>query len=150
MTKRCGIWIDRREAVLVHLGEDETRVERVASDVESVARRRGGSPGITSKGGRRRGTAGGPSGGLDDALPEAKVGRRTQQALKRYYREVEDAVGDATKVVLFGPGRARDELAEVLEAEAPGRRTIWSEPAERLTEPQMVAFVRRFFEPPDA
>ncbi|NNF25666.1 MAG: hypothetical protein HKN73_00395 [Gemmatimonadetes bacterium] len=150
MTKRCGIWIDRREAVLIHLDGDRHRVERVESDVEAVARRKGGSAGITSKAGRSRGKAGGPAGGMDDALPERKIGRRTEQALRRYYQSVEEAAGEVTALVLFGPGQARDELAEIIEAAAPGRKSIWSEPSERLTEPQMVAFVKRFFEPPDA
>lgn len=150
MTKRCGIWIDRREAILIHLGQDPPRVERVESGVEAVARRKGGSAGITSKAGRSRGKAGGPAGGMDDALPEGKIGRRTEQALRRYYQSVEEAAGDATALVLFGPGQTRDELAAAIEEGAPGRRTIWSEPAERLTEPQMVAFVKRFFEPSDA
>ena len=147
MAKRCGIWIDRREAVLIHLDGDDQRVERLESDVESLARPKGGSPGVTAKAGRRHGSRG-ASGGMDDALPERKIERRLDQAMRQYYARVSEAAGDATSLLLFGPGGTKDELAKSIEGSAPGRNTIWTESSDSLTEPQMVAFVRRFFSAP--
>ncbi|MDH3222580.1 MAG: hypothetical protein OEO23_02600 [Gemmatimonadota bacterium] len=143
MATRCGIWVDQREAILIFVDGDDIRVRRVESDAESERQSAGGSPGITAKGGKRHG---GRGGGLDDALPERKIGRRRQQSLKRYYENVAAAAQSATALLLFGPGQARDELAKVIEASAPGRATIWSEASDKLTEPQMVAHVRAFFD----
>jgi hypothetical protein len=141
----CGIWVDHRRAVLVKLEDGRATTEKVLSGVGARARRTGGSKGATAKGaGRSRG--GGRIAGPQSAMPEDRVDRKFDQALRHYYERVAEAIGDAKAIFLMGPGEAAAELAKTLDGHPElGPRVCGIEAADKLTDRQVVARVREVF-----
>jgi len=145
MSDHCGIWIDHRRAIIVMLENGNVTVQTLPSDVDLRPRRKGGSTGTTASG-RRRMPGGGRAAGPQDAMPEDRIDRKHKAALEHFYRRVVSAAGGVGSVLLFGPGEAKTEMSRVLD-DSPGAadRSVWVEPADKLTDRQIVARVRAFF-----
>ena len=96
MTKEIGLWIDRRQAVIVTLFDQEERIERITSDIEKHVQ--------ASRSG-------------DDSKEDKRdvQDRRFDDHLGRYYDEVIAYLRDADSILLFGPGEAKAELQKQLE-----------------------------------
>jgi hypothetical protein len=137
-SRKVGIWIDHRQAVVVVDDGDDVTVQTVESNLEGKARAAGGA---------RSGTPYGPQ----DVVDEHALERRYEQQLKAYYTEVLEHIGDAASIYTFGPARARYELLEAVEA-SPLHRGVATEtaPCDKLTGPQIVAHVREHFAAPVA
>lgn len=128
MKKELGLWIDHREAVIVTVANkgaaDGEEIKRVNSDVEQQGRFSGNSP----------------EGSLED-----RRDRRFGAHLHQYYAEVIAAIRDADSILILGPGEAKGELEKRLVQEKLSGRIVGVETADKLTEPQIVAKVRRHF-----
>ncbi len=121
---RIGIWIDHREAVIVSQAEGVTTTATVASGVD-------GHPRFSAP----RGAAG-----------EKHYEARHEQQLDRFYDDVIGRIGTPDALLIIGPGEARLELAARLaQTAALPACTVDVEPADRLTEPQIVARVKTHF-----
>ena len=133
MKKRVGIWIDQRKSIIVSIVEKETVVKTIMSEVEKN---------ITPSGGARSSTPYGPQ---DVASEQQWLNRRMQQ-LAGYYKEVIRNAEDAQDIFIFGPGEAKIQL----EKEINRRKALLSkvkkiEPADKMTEAQIVAKVKKFY-----
>jgi hypothetical protein len=132
-SRRTGVWIDHRRAVIVRLDGDEPVVEDVASDVEPRVRMAGGS---------RSSTPFGPQG----IASETGRDRRHAKHLREYYERVAERIGDATAILLLGPGEAKHELLDVISGIARFDGTPTEvETVDKLTRAQIVARVRAHF-----
>ncbi len=133
MKPRVGLWIDHAKAVIVSitdLGETLTQIE---SNVGSRVKLSSGSE------------SSGPHGPFDMAS-ESRADQRFQQRLQAYYRDVVHAVRDAEALYVFGPGEAKTELGKEIARVAELRtRVARIETADKLTDRQIAAKVRRFF-----
>ena len=124
MNHNVGIWIDHKRAVIVSVAEGRVTSETLESDVEAHPR----------------------YSGQQDAGGEKNYEERHGQHLDRYYDEVISRLGQPDGLLIFGPGDARLELKERLSrSKAPSERTIDIEPADKLTDPQIVAKVKEHF-----
>jgi len=121
MEKRMGVWIDRREAVLVTLLPGGEKIERMESGVFGTMEAHRGVPG---DGGRER--------SLDHQL-------------LAFYDRVIDAVKRADRLVVLGPGAARHHFVARLVHRHPRLPSPLVGGAPRLTESQLVLRVRERF-----
>jgi len=132
-SRKIGVWIDHRQAVIVAIEEDAIDVETVESHIDGRARAAGGA---------RSGTPYGPQ----DAIKEHSLGRRFESRTRGYYEDVLKHIGEASEVYAFGPANARQEFLEVIGA-SPLHRDTTTEtaPCDKLTGPQIVAQVKEHF-----
>lgn len=124
MKKELGLWIDHREAVIVTVADEGEEIKHISSDVEKQ---------------------GGSSGNSPQSKPEDQRDRRFANHLNRYYDDVIAALGAADSILIMGPGEAKGELEKRLVHEKLSGRIVGIETADKLTEPQIVAKVRKHF-----
>jgi hypothetical protein len=126
MTRQAGVWIDHREAFVVSIGEDGEKTERIASGMEKHVQFSGHSAS--------------EEGSADDQ-------REGQFAvhLGTYYDEVISHVRDAESILLFGPGEAKGELEKRLVTKGLGGHIAGVEAADKMTDRQITAKIRRHF-----
>ena len=66
--------------------------------------------------------------------------------LDGYYDAVIEAVGDVDAMVIFGPGEAKGEFKKRLDGAELGARIAGVEAADKMTERQITAKVRDYFQ----
>ena len=127
MKKQAGIWIDHRAAFIVLIAEGGESTELIESGVEKHVRFSGHSR-------SEEGTA-------DD-----QVDRQFTAHLDSYYDEVVSRVRDAESLLIFGPGEAKGEFEKRLTRQGLGGRVVGVETADKMTDPQIVAKVRQYYQ----
>lgn len=134
-----GLWIDHQKAYLVgNNGQGEVR-KKLVSEVEAQTR------GSREKSGKGQ--------GVFDAAAETKIENRRANQLKAWYREIIDNLGKsgAEQILIIGPGEAKNELlAEIEKNKALAKKIVATQTAEQLTENQIAAHVREYFNPDEA
>ncbi|MGO8699132.1 MAG: hypothetical protein ACLQVY_15585 [Limisphaerales bacterium] len=128
----AGLWIDHREAVIVVLSKDGEKTKRIESTGETQLRR-SGEP-ATGRFEYKAVPA-------DDSRQRAYTGQ-----LARYYDEIVAYLRDAGAVLIFGPGEAKGELKKRFEMEKTGAHIVTMETTDKMTESQIVAYVRHHFD----
>lgn len=136
MMQQMGIWIDRKEAILVSLQDTKSTIERIASNAESHFRPSGGW--------KASGTNVAQS-----ISKEQTADERRKHQFHNFYQEVIERAGKADTLYILGPGEAKIELAKEFE-KIKGRpeRIAAVEACDSLTENQIVAQVKSFFSAP--
>ena len=129
------VWIDAAEAVIVRLRGNETRLERVESEVPAHHKSTGHvrhDPSVRHGGGGGSQTAGEPN--------------RIEQ-LKRFVADIASRLPQDDDLLVLGPGTVHERLVRHLSAidVRQGRhRGIACEASQPLTDRQLVARLRRF------
>jgi len=135
------VWIDSREAFIVHWAHDAGRTEHLLSDVPIHHRSTGHvrhDPRIRSGGGGPPQTAGEP---------------RRLEHIERYLDEVMVRMPDADDLLIVGPGTIREHLAaRIRRVDERHRRglSVSTQAAAPMTPRQLIAHARRAIggEPP--
>jgi hypothetical protein len=127
MKKEIGLWIDRREAVIVVLTDKDEQITRIKSDAQKQIRFPGGS--------RKDGLQ----------TTEAIRDKRLEKHLGKYFDEIIAHIRDAESIQIFGPGEAKSELAKRLEDEGLKARIAEMETMDKMTDNQIAAKVREYF-----
>lgn len=122
MKKNVGLWIDHIKAVVVSLIGTEEDIKLISSDIETKRRQTG----IKEP--------------ADDVAQRVLTGH-----LNAYYEEVVTCLRDAESIFIFGPGEAKGELEKHLKKARLGKSVVDVEPADKMTEPQIVAKVKEHF-----
>ena len=121
MKTTAGLWIDHKRAVIAFVVGKETEVKLISSNIEKHHRQSGVS------------------------TPADIRQRESTQHLNVYYDEVVSCIRQAESILIFGPGEAKGELKKRLEKDNLGGRIVGIEPADKMTDPQIVAQVRERF-----
>lgn len=130
----AGLWIDHFQTVIVSITDNGETIKRIDSDIERKVRLSGGS--------RTAKTPYGPQQVSVDGKQQERINRQ----LRQYYQEIIQRIQDATKILILGPGKAKTELKKELEkSRGLVAKKITLEPADKMTERQVVAKVRQFF-----
>jgi len=130
--KKIGIWLDHEKAHFIDAGKHV--LYTVYSGEESQPRYPG-EHGDGAKLGNNRSTNN-----------ENQKHKRQQNILSQYYHDIANRLNDYDEVYLFGPTTAKDELRNHLKADKHSAyKTIHVQHADQLTENQMVAKVKQFF-----
>jgi hypothetical protein len=133
MNTQTGVWIDHRKAIVVVITEKGEETGLVISHVERQLRRAGDSP-LKGSYETRRVPA-------DDSRQRALTGH-----LNIYYDAVIACIRQAESILIFGPGEAKGELKVRLEKNKLGGRIAAIETADKMTDRQISAKVRDYFD----
>ena len=122
MQTKAGLWIDHKKAVIVFVKGKEEEIKLISSNIEKHHRQSG------------------------VAMPSDDVRQRELTAhLNIYYDEVVSCLREAESILIFGPGEAKGELKKRLEKDNLGGHIVGLEPADEMTDPQIVAKVKEDF-----
>ncbi|MCU0466415.1 MAG: hypothetical protein MUF38_17830, partial [Anaerolineae bacterium] len=72
--------------------------------------------------------------------------RRFNNHLNDYYDKVAALLHDATNILILGPGEAKTELQSRLAQDSTLEASVVVQPADKLTDAQIVAEVRQHFQ----
>ena len=134
MEKLFGLWVDHEKAVIVSLMGESHKIIHVESDIEGRFRLKGGSRSNTPW-------------GIQSATSESKRDFRYSKHLNIYFQHIIDLLKDAKHIFIFGPGEAKIELKKEIEKNNVFLNKISDiETTDKLTEPQIVAKVKKYFE----
>lgn len=133
MGSQVGVWVDHREAILVKISDSGEQTIHIPSDVESQLRRSGDDPHEKFE-------------PLKVAADDIRLNKQTA-ALNTFYDEVISHLSSAQAILICGPGEARLELKKRMDAKHPTKAKVDLEVADRMSEAQVVARVRKHFQP---
>jgi hypothetical protein len=128
--KEVGLWIDHKKTVIA--SGDGEKIVTLKSNMEKHVRFTGGARGKTAYG----------------ALyfpAEDQNDRRFIEHLNKYYMEVIAYLREVDTIVILGPGEAKFELENRLEYEGLKSHVLGIETADKLTDRQILARVKKFF-----
>jgi hypothetical protein len=121
MKRTVGLWIDHQKAVIVHLiGKEEEKL--IILNDEKQHRQSG----------------------VSMPADDIRQNRSTGQ-LNIFYDEVVSGIRNAESILIFGPGEAKGELKKRLDKDGLGEQIVGVQPADQMTDPQIVAHVRAYF-----
>ena len=126
MGKQAGLWIDHRKAVIVLISEAGEQIKVIYSDMEKRIRFTEGT-------------------GSQDGSTEDVRDRQFAQHLNSFYDQVIAILRQADSILVFGPGEAKSELQKRLERKGLKERLLAVESADKMTEAQVAAKVRKRF-----
>jgi hypothetical protein len=132
VTAKGGVWIDHREAIVVFLDSDSERPLHVASHVVKHLSRGGDSP--------LRGSFEARQVPQDDRRQMVLTGE-----LNTYYDQVMAVVDNLDALLILGPGEAKGEFKSRLDRHKLGARVVEVKTADKMTDPQLAAKVREYF-----
>jgi hypothetical protein len=129
----AGLWIDHRKAIIVTLSDEgEEKTQEILSNVEKQRGRFAGKRSTTS---------------FESQLVQEddRQQRGFTKHLNVFYDEVLSCIRDAQFVLIFGPGEAKGELKKLMEQSNHGDRVAVMESADKMTDRQVAARVRRYY-----
>jgi hypothetical protein len=133
MRTKVGLWIDHRKALIVAVTEKGEEIRLIISKVEKQLGRSGGIRSMTP---------------YESQLVPADDSRerRFTGHLNIYYNAVIASIRDAESILIFGPGEAKGELKKRLQRNKLGGRIIGIETMDKMTDRQISAKVRQYFQ----
>jgi stalled ribosome rescue protein Dom34 len=133
MTKKIGLWIDHKKAIIVFQSEQGQEIQTIESGVGRHVHFRGAShPKSAYSAQYQQG---------DDQLDNKYL-----EHLNKFYEKVIDHLRGAEAVLIFGPGEAKGELEKRIAHEKVNLQIVAIETADKLTERQIAAKVRDYFQ----
>ncbi len=135
MTRSVGLWIDHKNAVIVSIDGQGEIVRKVESGAQHHEYRGPTRPKNAYSAQYNTG---------DDQLDKQFLLR-----LNKYYEQVIGLLRNASRILVFGPGEAKVELKNKLESCKGIAPQVKVEPADRMTDRQIVARVRKYFQEAD-
>jgi len=136
MRTRMGLWIDHRKAIIVAVTEKGEEARLIISKVDKQPGRPGGIRSTTPYESQQV-----PA---DDSRQKKLTGH-----LNIYYDAVIACIRGAESILIFGPGEAKGELQKRLKKEKLGGRIVEIQPIDKMTDRQIAAKVRRYFQEKD-
>ena len=130
--KSAGVWIDHRKAQIVTLTAEGETTRIILSNVEKHPERGGDSP--------MKGAYEARQVPADDRRQRALTGE-----LNLYYDAVIAALRDYGKLLVFGPGEAKNELHARLMKHDQAGRVVVIETEDKMSDRQIVAKVKAHF-----
>jgi hypothetical protein len=131
MVNRVGVWIDRRQAIVVRFSDAGEDCFHIQSGMESQERRASDHPE-------------GPFEPLNVPSDDTRDRKETAE-LNKFYDEVISHLSQAHSIYLCGPGEARKQLRNRLEEDRSVTEKVDIEAADSMTDAQLVAKVRKHF-----
>lgn len=127
MNGRLGIWIDRKQAIIVAVTRDHSAITRLRSSIRPHADYHG----------------------AQDGGGEKRYEERHEQQMAHFLDAVTRHVERGDEVFVLGPGEAKKALVRRISGiKSLSGVTATVRPADKLTEAQLVATVRRRYRLP--
>jgi hypothetical protein len=132
MSKQLGLWIDHKKAIIVSEGDGGEEIQKIESEIGKHVKYRGPSrPKSPYSAQYQQG---------DDQLDN-----KFNEKLKKFYDRVIARIRSAEVILILGPGEAKSELEKRLQYEKVRVRVVAVETADKMTDGQIAAKVRRTF-----
>lgn len=132
MKKQIGLWIDHKKAMLLSLDVDGENIQKIESGIERHVSYRGASNTRTPYSAQyQKG---------DDQLDN-----QFTVYLNKFYDKIIIQLRGAGSVLIIGPGEAKAELKKRLAHAKVRLQIVGIEPADKMTERQFAAKIRRYF-----
>ncbi len=132
MLGKVGVWIDRRQAIVVQFSDAGEECIHIESGTESQERRASDHPE-------------GPFEPLNVPADDTRDRKETAE-LGKFYDEVISHLRGAHSIYIFGPGEARKHLKNQIEENRSVTGKVEVEAADSMTDAQVVAKVRKHFQ----
>jgi len=133
MSKQLGIWIDHKKAIMVIQSDQGENIQKIESGMGRHIRYRGAThPRTPYSAQYQQG---------DDQLDN-----KFTEELNKFYGKVIAHIRMADSVLIFGPGEAKSELEKRLVHEKVKVQVVGIETADKMTDRQIAAKVRRHFQ----
>ncbi|MCB0652550.1 MAG: hypothetical protein KDC85_14835 [Saprospiraceae bacterium] len=130
MKSSIGVWIDKSQARII---SPTALLETISSDIEIRPRYEG------------EGKEYGRFGNQYMTLEKTKQHRLEQQEMN-YLKTVINTIKDSERILIFGPAQVKNKLEHLLEEDyATKGKVIDVVAAEKMTDKQLVAFVREYY-----
>ncbi|MFD2034809.1 hypothetical protein ACFSKL_08415 [Belliella marina] len=135
--KSVGVWLDQSKAHFIGYQDGEaTFIESLISPHERI-KREDGEESDTAR------FSPNPSVLSNNEYRKNNI---AQNELNEYYKMLEDKIGKFEDVLLFGPGTAKDQFKNrIAENKAFKKKWISVQNADKMTDNQLLAFVRDFY-----
>lgn len=129
-----GIWMDGKEAYILHIGQNVKDIKHIHSDIDSHERYKGEDKSYT-----RMGNA-----FID---PESTEEHRRMHQAHRYFEHIVLELNDSQKFIVIGPAQKKIEFATWLEEKHPllHKKLVEVITADKMTENQMFAYFHEYF-----
>lgn len=132
MKSKVGLWVDHRKAVIAVVSAGKEKLNVIESKVDKQLARYNGVR-STERGDRLQ------------LPPEDSHDRGFMNQINKYYDKVIALIKDAESILIFGPGEAKIELKKRLEKNKLGGRIAAVESADKMTDHQIEAKVRTYY-----
>lgn len=131
MALRAGVWIDGKKAVLVFLDGRKVDKRVVLSNIDRHP-------------GRFSGDKTAPAYGTRDFSAMDHEERYYRKQVTLFYDQLVPLLRSCSSLLILGPGESRRDFAERLRKKGFPGEIAAVEPADRMTDPQLVARVKVF------
>lgn len=133
MTKKIGIWMDKRMAKIVSIDNNGEHLKIIESNVED----------FHPKGGSGTRMKGGPQ----DVVQDGKYLQREKQQLKAYFDDVISNIPSSDPIVIFGPAETGRKFAdEVIKSHKELQKNIQGvERADSMSDNQLKSWVKEYY-----
>lgn len=132
MDSKVGVWIDRREAIVVRFSNAGEECIHIQSGMESQERRASDHPE-------------GPFEPLNVPADPTRDRKETAE-LGQFYDDVISHLTRANAIYICGPGEARKQLRNRMEENRSITANVEVEVADSMTDAQVIAKVRKHFQ----
>jgi hypothetical protein len=130
--KNTGIWLDKRNAIIVEIDGKKEKIEHVTSDIDEG----------NIKGGSRSSTPYGPQ----DAVSEKHILEKRKLQEKRYLEELIETIKAPDQLLVFGPADTKKHLLKAIGSHYNLKdKPVYMENADSMTVAQIKAKIRQFF-----
>lgn len=136
-TKKAGVWIDHKQAIVVLLAEAGQELKKFKSGVERPARPATGSRS------KNKYTP-------NDFIAEDRRERKLVGDRKKVYDDVLTCIRGADALLILGPGEAKGEFSKHIKAKKVRGLSVEVETTDKMTDLQFAAKVRAHFTPATA
>jgi hypothetical protein len=133
MRTKVGLWIDHRKTLIVAITDKGEEIRLIISKIDKQLGRSGGVRSTKP---------------YESQLVPADDSRekRSTGLLNIYYNAVIACIRDAESILILGPGEAKGELKKRLVRNKLHGRIVGIETIDRMTDHQIAAKVRRYFQ----
>ena len=132
---KTGVWIDKKKAKIIRIKNGKFNRKTISSGADPKPRIKGEKSKKTVR-------------ALIGFDFESNQKRKYEEDLKKYFKEVTDFISDAEEIYICGPSDAKHLLEkETKNISGLFQRIKKVEPAGSLTDNQIVAKVKKFFDP---
>ena len=133
MEKRTGIWLDKEKAIIIKLSEGKHTIKLLKSKITTRER----FPGEGKRFGRF---------GNQFLNMESKKRNMVRNQSDEYLKKIISEIKYVDKLVLFGPAEMKTHLEKaILKNNLVSKKLIAVEPADNMTENQLVAWVKDYY-----
>jgi stalled ribosome rescue protein Dom34 len=134
MKKQTGIWLDKEKAIIINLSEGNHTIKIIGSDFSGRERFEGE--------GKEYGRFGGQFLSMEN-----KKENRTKKQIADYLKEIITTIKNDDEIVIFGPAEMKTTLEKkILEDHQLKEKLVGVKTADSMTENQLVAWVKEYFQ----